>query len=96
MKKLDFTSIARRLQFGLSRFYWVVLVVLVVGILASGYFAVISSKVEKITQVNDVDLQQKRVTKEAKERALQSLRDLQLRYETVTTDQLTQLEAVLP
>ncbi|MCH7492850.1 type 4a pilus biogenesis protein PilO [Patescibacteria group bacterium] len=73
-----------------------IVIVMVLIILGSGYYIFIKERVADIQEIGVVDLSSRLAILDSRQRTLQSLDDLNKKYESVTSDQLKQLQYVLP
>lgn len=88
--------IKRRFKYIFSRYYMMIVIVMVLIILGSGYYIFIKERVADIQEIGVVDLSSRLAILDSRQRTLQSLDDLNKKYESVTSDQLKQLQYVLP
>ena len=93
---MDSKLLKRRFKYLFSRYYILLATVMVLTIIGSGYYIFIKDQVADIQEIGVADLSTRLATLNSRQHTLQSLEDLNKKYQAVTSDQLKQLQYVLP
>jgi len=88
--------IKKQLYFILSRYFVIIIVAVFLAILSIGYLLFIQEKVVEIQEIGVVDLKSRENKLASRQETLARLKRLDERYRSITTDQLKQLDNVLP
>jgi Tfp pilus assembly protein PilO len=89
-------SFSKKIKLIFTKYYIIVLVIVVLVIFAVGYFILISGTVNKIQTIGLVEIKNKQLELASKKATLTRLQQLQKSYNTVTSEEIKQLNAFLP
>ncbi|MFA6552984.1 MAG: type 4a pilus biogenesis protein PilO [Patescibacteria group bacterium] len=93
---MDIAKVKNNIKSIVNRYFIAIVIVGVLLILAGGYWFFVKNTVDKIRVVGIADLENKQLTIDQQQRALDKLKKLRDQYEALDYDQLKQMQAILP